>query len=162
MATRPELLNGAAELNSADSTITHADERAPIVARIAVALLVAGCLVGVVWGFGSGANQTGKPLPKEIEMVDPVQNALTVPSQSSITVDLKFGYDAALLLDGVEIPLDQTTYEKATAVLRFTPGPGKDLRELPGGLRSATVVYWPVTGDRETNGQAFSWTFSIN
>lgn len=137
-------------------------ERAPLPARIAIGLLVLGCLVGVTWGFGSAKNQTQGLLPSGIESVSPVNNALTVPGQSTITVDLKFGYDADLIIDGVEIPRDQTKYDKATAVLRFTPGPDTDLRELPGGVRRVMVVFWPLDGTREANGETYNWTFTVN
>jgi hypothetical protein len=139
----------------------RAAERAPLLARIAIGLLVVGCLVGVTWGFGSAKNQTPGQLPTSIEAVSPVDNALTVPGQSTISVDLKFGYDADLIIDGVEIPRDQTVYDKATAVVRFTPGPGKDLKLLPGGIRRVMVIYWPLTGTRDANGQSYQWTFTV-
>ena len=136
-------------------------ERAPLKARIAIGLLVLGCLVGVTWGFGSAKNQTEGQLPSAIEAISPVNNALTVPSQSTITVDLKFGFDADLVIDGVEIPRDQTKYDKATAVLRFTPGPDKDMKELAGGVRRVLVIYWPLEGTREANGETYNWTFTV-
>jgi hypothetical protein len=139
----------------------RAAERAPLPARIAIGLLVVGCLVGVTWGFGSAKNQTAGQLPKSIEAVSPVDNALTVPGQSTISVDMKFGFDAALVIDGVEIPRDQTVYDAGTAVLRFTPGPEKDLKLLPGGVRRVMVIYWPLSGTQEANGQIYQWTFTV-
>jgi hypothetical protein len=138
------------------------NDRAPLIVRIGVGLLVGVCILGVIWGFGSEKNQTGPQPPPELEAVSPLPEALTVPSQSSISVDMKFGYDATLIIDGVEVPQDQTVYEKATAVLRFTPGPTTDLKSLPGGLRRVTVIYWPIQSDRETSGKPFSWTFTVN
>jgi hypothetical protein len=147
--------------SAAHRRAARAAERAPLPARIAIGLLVLGCLVGVTWGFGSTKNQTEGQLPSAIESVNPVNNALTVPSQSTISVNLKFGYDADLIIDGVEIPRDQTKYDKATAELRFTPGPDKDLKILPGGIRRVMVVYWPLSGTREANAQTYQWTFSV-
>lgn len=146
---------------TADRRAQRKAERAPLPARIAIGLLVLGCLVGVTWGFGSAKNQTEGQLPSVIESVSPVNNALTVPSQSTITVDLKFGYDADLVIDGVEIARDQTKYDKATAVLRFTPGLDKDMKELAGGVRRVMVIYWPLDGTRETNGLTYNWTFTV-
>jgi hypothetical protein len=156
----PELEMSVAD-SAAHRRAERAAERAPLKARIAIGLLVLGCLVGVTWGFGSTKNQTEGQLPSSIESVSPVNNALTVPAQSTITVNLKFGYDADLIIDGVEIPRDQTKYDKATAELRFTPGPDKDLKVLPGGTRRAMIVYWPLTGTREANGEIYQWTFSV-
>jgi hypothetical protein len=153
------------EMSTTDHAATRraerSAERAPLLARIAIGLLVVGCLVGVTWGFGSAKNQTSGQLPTSIEAVSPVDNALTVPGQSTISVDMKFGFDATLIIDGVEIPRDQTSYDPGTAVLRFTPGPDKDLKLIPGGVRRAMVVYWPVSGTRDANGQIYQWTFTV-
>ena len=157
------LMDQIPELEAAStSPEARVDDRAPLIVRIGVGLLVGLCIVGVIWGFGSEKNQTGAQPPAELEAVSPLPEALTVPSQSSISVDMKFGYDATLILDGVEIPKDQTVYEKATAVLRFTPGPDTDVHSLPGGVRRVTAIYWPVQSDRETSGKPFSWTFTVN
>lgn len=155
------LETGTEELTEEARRAQRQVERAPLKARIAIGLLVLGCLVGVTWGFGSAKNQTEGQLPSSIEAISPVNNALTVPSQSTITVDLKFGFDADLVIDGVEIPRDQTKYDKATAVLRFTPGVDTDMKELAGGVRRVMVIYWPLDGTREANGQTYNWTFTV-
>ena len=128
--------------------------------RLLVALLVAGALVGVVWGFSQSTSPV-RSMPEAVEALSPVPGAQTVPNQSTITADLQFGMVGVLIIDGKEIPDDQAHYVRATGELSFTPGEGKDLARLPGGPRRATVIYWPEQGTRETNAREFSWVFTV-
>ena len=128
--------------------------------RLLVALIVAGALVGVVWGF-SQSTAPVRSMPEEVEALSPLPGAQTVPNQSTITADLQFGMVGVLIIDGKEIPDDQVRYVRATGELSFTPGEEKELIRLPGGPRRATVIYWPEQGTRETNAREFSWTFTV-
>jgi hypothetical protein len=102
--------------------------------------------------------------PDGIDSVDPLPKALTVPAQSTVKVDLSFGYDGALVINGREIPIDQINREavKNTGVFLFTPAEGSEFRLLPGPLVTAKVIFWPVTSTRAKDGQEFEWTFSVN
>ena len=131
------------------------------VQRLAVSLLVAACLIGLFWGLSQARNELSS-IPTTIESLSPVPGAQTVPAQSSITAVLHFGQVGALIIDGNEIPDDQLTFVRATGTLTFTPGPGRDLERLPGGVRRATVVYWPAIGSREANGREYTWSFTVN
>ena len=128
--------------------------------RLLVALLVAGALVGVVWGFSQSTSPV-RSMPEAVEALSPVPGAQTVLNQSTITADLQFGMVGVLIIDGKEIPDDQAHYVRATGELSFTPGEGKDLARLPGGPRRVTVIYWPEQGTRETNAREFSWVFTV-
>ena len=100
-------------------------------------------------------------MPVEVEGLNPLPNAQTVPNQSTITADLQFGMVGVLIIDGREIPDDQVNYVRATGELSFTPGDGQELARLPGGPIRATVIYWPEQGTRETNAREFSWPFTV-
>ena len=128
--------------------------------RLLVALLVAGALVGVVWGFSQSTSPV-RSMPEAVEALAPVPGAQTVPNQSTITADLQFGMVGVLIIDGKEIPDDQAHYVRATGELSFTPGEGKELVRLPGGPRRATVIYWPEQGTREANAREFSCVFTV-
>ena len=128
--------------------------------RLLVALVVAGALVGVVWGFSQSETPV-RTLPVEVEGLNPVLGAQTVPNQATVTADLQFGMVGVLIIDGREIPEDQDTYVRATGELSFTPGVGQEFTRLPGGPIRATVIYWPEQGSRETNAREFSWTFTV-
>ena len=128
--------------------------------RLLVALIVAGALGGIYWGF-SQSTEPVRSMPEAVEALNPVPGAQTVPNQSTVTVDLQFGMVGVLIIDGKEIPDDQANYVRATGELSFTPGDGKELVRLPGGPRVATVIYWPEQGSRETDAREFSWRFTV-
>jgi hypothetical protein len=126
-----------------------------------MAATVALCLYGIIWAFGAAQTDPAVKLPAQIEALNPVQDAQTVPGQSTVTVDFVFGITGELNIDGIDIPADESVYEKSQAMLSFSPGVGRTLEVLPGGLRRATVYYWPVGTTREAAGRAFSWTFTV-
>jgi hypothetical protein len=137
------------------------DGRSSLTLRVAMAAIVGLCLYGIIWAFGVAQTDPAVKLPAQIEALNPVQDAQTVPGQATVTVDFVFGITGELNIDGVDIPADETVYEKSQAMLSFSPGVGRALKLLPGGLRRATVYYWPVSATRETAGRAFSWTFTV-
>jgi hypothetical protein len=100
--------------------------------------------------------------PEGLEAVDPIPAAQTVPAQTIIRADLEFGYEGALILNGREIPADQTKLELSTGLLTFTPASGNDYALLPGSVVRMTVEYWPRNGTRKADGQAFSWSFTVS
>ena len=124
-------------------------------------MIVATALIGLIWGLSQARNELTS-IPTTIESLNPVPGAETVPAQSSVTAVLHFGQVGALIIDGREIPDDQISFVRATGTITFTPGPGKDLERLPGGVRRATVVYWPSVGSREANAREYTWSFTVN
>ncbi len=100
--------------------------------------------------------------PDGLEAVDPVPQAQTVPAQTIIRADLDFGYEGAFILNGREIPADQTKLEASTGLLTFTPAAGTDYTLLPGSVVRMTVEYWPLKGTRSADSQAFSWSFTVS
>ena len=110
-------------------------------------------------------NETPEPdegLPAAIERVDPAPNSPVVPSQSTISVDLAFGFESVLLLNGVELPLDQLDRGVAQAILRWTPGRDQEFRRLPAGRQCAGVEYWPQSGTQAKDGLSYEWCFNVN
>lgn len=100
--------------------------------------------------------------PEHLESVTPENSSQNVPGQASIVANLEFGYTGALIINGREIPMDQVDEVVATGELRFSPGDGKDLRRLPGGALSVTVVFWPSQGTREVDADSYSWVLNVN
>ncbi len=128
-----------------------------------------GAILGVALAFYllllafSGAQiGTKVNYPVGLEAVDPIPQAQTVPAQTIIRADLEFGYEGAFILNGREIPADQTKLETSTGLFTFTPAEGNDYKLLPGSVVSMTVEYWPVKGTRATDGQSFSWSFTVS
>lgn len=149
-----------------------------------ISLAIAACLVLI--GFGFSAAVTGRDaqqLPDAIESIDPGDGD-RVLRQTRILVDLVTGYEAVLIVDGVELPtvrIDQLTgpdgrapepgeqvvlppvaiYDPGNATIGFQPVPGALIEEFAEGLHEATVVYWRSVEGRERSRQ-YSWTFRVS
>ena len=112
--------------------------------------------------FGGAEIGTKVIYPIGLEAVEPIPRAQTVPAQTIVRADLDFGYEGAFLLNGREIPADQTKLEASTGLFTFTPAEGNDYKLLPGSLVTMTLEYWPVKGTRAKDGQTFTWSFSVS
>ena len=119
-------------------------------------------LVGLVYTLSSTETKVPLRYPEHLEGVTPENGSQNVPAQSSIAADLEFGYSGALIVNGKELPKDQVDETVATGVVRFTPGPDKDIRRLPGGAVNITVVFWPTQGNRDVDSQSYQWVLNVN
>jgi hypothetical protein len=135
-------------------------KRLPTLGVVLLLGLAAWLLIGA---FTTADTSITTNYPEGLDRVDPIPKAQTVPSQSTILVDLAFGYDAELYLNGTYIPRDQLNRAsiEQTGVFSYTPSEGAIYRLLPGSLVTAKVVFWPTTGSQTEDGQTFEWTFSV-
>jgi hypothetical protein len=148
-----------------------------------ISLAIAACLVMI--GFGFSAAVTGRDaqqLPDAIESIDPGSGD-RVLRQTRIFVDLVTGYEAVLVVDGIELPtvrIDQLTgpdgrapepgeqvvlppvaiYDPGNATIAFQPVDGAPIEEFVEGLHEVTVVYWRSVESRERSRQ-YSWSFRV-
>ena len=155
--------------------------------RIDVGLLIACCVIAgglllIIWGFSSAlTGDDGVDRPDEIEDVSPVENAIQVLQQDAVVVDLQFGLDAVLVIDGIELetsrlgendddiePGQQQTTDPSTAVydagnarITFRPADGAPIEEWTEGRHTATVIYWPIDEGREAGTSRYSWSFDV-
>jgi hypothetical protein len=149
---------------------------------LGLSLLIAIGLVLI--GRGLAISITGDDrakLPDTIERVDPVPEAVQVPNQTSVFVDLESGYTGVLVIDGTELPtvdiddlaeqfsaepgqqieLPATTiYEGGNATLTFTPSDEALITGFDTGLHRAQVIYWKVEESRQRP-RTYSWTFTV-
>lgn len=161
--------------------------------RIDVKLLIAslGIAIGVVivvlglLSSVTGRDQLG--LPDAIESVDPITRATQVPQQTRVFVDLIDGYQAVLVIDGVELPTvalddvskvppalggdqatggdqielpDGTLYEPGNNTYTYVPDEGALVEPFSTGQHTATVIYWKTEDGRE-KAQTYSWNFYV-
>ena len=121
--------------------------------------VAAGAIALIIYGvFGTDDAQIAVA-PREIEDYSPVDGALET-SQTTISVDLIDDYTGALIVDGVEIPLDQSqSGANDIGVLVYRPTQDTITGELEPGIHHVTVEYWPTTQPRESSSRAFRWTF---
>jgi hypothetical protein len=135
-------------------------------------LIVLAAATGVT---GDDAND----LPDAVESITPVRDAVQVPAQTQVIVDLAEGYEGRLTIDDVTFPtmrMEDLTqnpdagaqveipagvvFEPGNDTLTFTPGPGIEIESFDQGIHRVSLVYW----DRENgedNARTFSWIFNV-
>lgn len=148
---------------------------------LAVSLAVGLGLTLVVLGFLSGT--TGRDAlgyPDAILDIAPAPNDRQVLSQTEIRVDLADGYEAVLVLDGVEVPTTPLTdiagglaepgqqidlpptaiYDQGNSLIRFTPSDGAVVESYAVGRHDVTVIFWEIEKGRNT-ARSYSWSFEV-
>jgi len=134
-------------------------------------------------GFGFVTSVTGDDvtkLPSSIESITPTPDAVQVPSQTNVVVDLAEGYEGTLTIDGIPFPTRRleefssanvepgtqvdippgVLFEPGNDTLTFTPGPGIDVTEFDEGNHTVRVVYWRAEiGEQEA--RTYTWTFHV-
>ena len=152
-----QALPGGAVPNPSNPSIWK--KRLPLLATI-LAVGLAFYLLLIAFAGAEIGNKVKYPVG--LEAVDPIPESQTVPAQTIIRADLEFGYEGAFMLNGREIPADQTKLERSTGLLSFTPASGNEFTLLPGSVVRMTVEYWPIKGTREADGRAFNWSFTVS
>ena len=150
-------------------------------------LVSVGVAVGLVF-IGAGLNSavTGRDaqgLPDVISSISPGPGD-EVLRQSQVFVDFVDGYDAVLVIDGIELPvtrLDELTnadgkqpkpgsqvdipptaiYDPGNYTISFTPQEGAPIEKFSQGTHTGAVIYWKVTESRARS-KTFTWEFSAN
>lgn len=174
-----------AEPSASDTIDSEPGRRRRIDRGLLAASFVIACgIVLVVWGVAVAVTgDDGIDRPEEIETVQPVENAIQVLQQERIVVDLEAGYEARLVLDGVELPtstIGQTdvdpaltvepgqqvdlpttaVYDPGNAVISFQPVEGALVESLEQGPHEVTVVYWRTEDGPET-ARSYTWQFEV-
>lgn len=151
----------ASTMTSAGTGAANARRRA-LFARLGVAALIALAIALLISGVSGRSTGDAGALPEGIDAVGPAALATNVPSQSTVFADLAFGNTGVLVIGGREIPLDQLDYVRATGMLSFTPGEGKEYKKLPGNDLRVVAIFWPEQGDRATDAREYAWTFKVS
>ena len=138
-------------------------------------------LTFVVYGLLSattGRDSLG--YPDAIVDISPAPNDRQVLSQTEISVDLEDGYEATLVLDGIELPttrLEDVTgvlaepgqqielpptaiYDQGNSLIRFEPTDGAPIEKYSVGEHQVTVVFWKIEDGRGT-ARSYSWSFEV-
>lgn len=147
-------------------------------------LAIAAGLMLIVFGFTTAlTGDDGIDRPEAVESVLPVENAIQVLRQDRIVVDLLPGYEARLVLDGVDLPttvigqsevdpsvqaqpgqqIDLPTtavFDPGNAVISFQPIEGALIETLEQGRHDATVFFWKIEEGPEF-ARSYSWNFEV-
>lgn len=139
------------------------DARA-LVRRIVIAslLIVAG---GLVWYSATIKGEPPAPdlTDTAVEQLVPARDTPTAIRQAEIGIDLAPGWDADLVINGIDIPEDEERDNAPLNQVFFKPGEGKTIEALPPGPVEVTAIIWrPVDGEsRESGSRTVTWSFRV-
>lgn len=131
-------------------------------------LVIVGLLVlagGLLW---YSASIKGEPAPPSltdsaVEVLVPARDTPTAIRQAEIGIDLATGWDADLIINGVDIPQDEERNNAPLNQVFFKPGEGKVIEALaPGEVRVTAIIWRPVDGEsREQGSRSVTWSFRV-
>jgi len=150
-----------------------------------IASLVIACgLALVVFGLITAlTGDDGIDRPDAIESVQPVENSVQVLQQERVIVDLLPGYEARLIIDGIElptttigqsdvdpsvqvqpgqqVPLPTTAvFDPGNAVISFQPVEGALIETFTQGVHEARVIFWRIE-DGPEQALSYRWEFNV-
>ncbi len=142
----------------------------PVIRRSVVAVLLAaaaGLIVVIANGAVTGNDSVSSTRPASIDRLIPSSGA-QVLRQAQVGVDLAVGYDAYLIVNGVEIR-NTATEEDPDGLNRsltpdgytitYAPGPGKRVEALLTELNEVTAMVWRQA-DGPSSASPTYWTFT--
>jgi hypothetical protein len=158
-------------------------KKRPFDPKLAVAsLAIASGLVLIGWGvMRSVTGDEVTKLPGAIESIDPVPDAVQVPSQTAIVVDLAEGYTGRLVIDGVayetvarsgllaaepepgtqvDVPAG-VLFDDGNDTLTFSPGDEVGFDEFAEGNHQVQVIYWKLIDGEGPTARSYIWTFHV-
>jgi hypothetical protein len=140
--------------------------------------VIASGMALIIWGFFTAiTGDEGVERPAQIESISPVENAVQVLQQEGVSVDLQFGYEAALIIDGIELEttnigeleaepgqllaLPSTAiFDPGNSIISFSPAEDAAITEWSEGRHQARVVYWKIEEGRD-NARSYNWAFEV-
>lgn len=152
--------------------------RRPDRGLLGASFVIAAGFALIVWGFFTAiTGDEGVDRPLAIESISPVENAVQVLQQERIAVDLQFGYEAVLIVDGIELETTNigqleaqrgeqlalpptAIFDPGNSVISFVPNENAAITELTQGRHTARVIYWRLDEGRE-NAKSYNWTFVV-
>jgi len=169
---------GAHAPGTADADAFPPGRRRPDRGLLIASFVIACGFALIVWGFFTAiTGDEGIVRPDAIEDLSPVENAVQVLQQEGVTVNLQFGYEAVLVIDGIELETTNiggieaepgqllsfpstAIFDPGNAVISFTPDDDAAITEWTEGRHQVQVVYWKIEEGR-ANARSYTWTFEV-
>jgi hypothetical protein len=176
----PERIPG----DTSDTTASARPRRRLDRGLLIASLAIAGGLVLIIFGFTTAlTGDDGIDRPEAIESVQPVENAVQVLQQERVVVDLQAGYEARLVIDGIELPttvigqsdvdpfeqpapgqqIDLPTtavFDPGNNVISFQPVEGAPIESFTEGLHDVQVIFWKIE-DGPEQALSYRWEFNV-
>ena len=170
-----------------DVTLDQAPEILPTKRRrikLETVLISLGILVGVMFViYGLNSATTGRDAlgyPAEIIDISPAPNDRQVLSQTEVSVNLEDGYEAVLVLDGIEIPTTRledfvpvaakpgqqielpptAIYDQGNSLIRFEPTKGAVIEKYTVGIHKVKCIFWKIEEGRAA-AKSYEWSFEV-
>lgn len=190
-ATEPDAVVGdplPAAADTADAPAARADVDRPKRrldrGLLVASLVIASGLILVIFGVTTAlTGNDGIDRPDAIESLQPVENAVQVLQQERVVVDLQAGYEARLVIDGIELPttiigqsdvdpFDQAepgqqvelptsaVFDPGNAIISFQPVEGALIESFDQGLHEARVIFWRIE-DGPEQARSYRWEFNV-
>ncbi|HSP28180.1 MAG TPA: hypothetical protein VLN74_06490 [Ilumatobacteraceae bacterium] len=147
-------------------------------------LVIAVGLVLVVFAMTTAlTGNDGIDRPEAIESIQPVENAVQVLQQERVVVDLLAGYEARLIIDGIELPTTvigqsdvdpfeqpapgqqvelptTAVFDPGNAVISFQPVEGALIESFTEGIHEVRIIYWRIE-DGPEQALSYRWEFNV-
>ncbi|MGI9645314.1 MAG: hypothetical protein ACR2O6_08410 [Ilumatobacteraceae bacterium] len=168
------------DIEHAEAAGEHSSRRSrrrPDWGLLIASLAIAGGLILIGWGLLTAVTgDEGVDRPDAIENLTPVEDAIQVLQQESVIVDLEFGWEGRLRIDGIDIPtttigeievepgeqLDlppTAIFDPGNAVISFRPTDGAVIESWSAGPHQVELVYWRIEDGVET-ARTYVWSFN--
>ena len=136
-----------------------------LVLRRVVIIGLLALAAGMVWVSASYKGEPPDPVLTDsaVEQLIPARDTPTAIRQAEIGIDLAFGWDGDLVINGVVIPEDEERNDEAQSQIFFKPGPGKAIESLSPGVVTVTAIIWrPGAGQtRDIGSRPVTWSFRV-
>jgi hypothetical protein len=188
LATKPDSAGEDTPDTTSDTTLDTTASGRPrrrLDRGLLIASLAIACgLILIIFGFTTAlTGDDGIDRPEAIESVQPVENAVQVLRQERVVVDLQAGYEARLVIDGIELPttvigqsevdpFDQpapgqqvdlpttAVFDPGNSVISFQPVEGAPIESFTEGLHEVQVIFWKIE-DGPEQALSYRWEFNV-
>jgi hypothetical protein len=127
---------------------------------VVVGVLLAVASLGALLLTEADTSRVTVPPQAAVETVNPANGEIL---QDAITADLRNDLTGVLVIDGTEVPEDQTDRVESLGQVSFRPGPGTEIDRFEPGTHTVVVLYWEQGKPRPKHPQSYPWTFrSVN
>ncbi|MFK8023734.1 MAG: hypothetical protein AB8G26_07200 [Ilumatobacter sp.] len=174
------------DIATAPSDMATGDEvrrlRPPVDKGLLAACFVIACgLFAIIWGVGSAiTGDEGIDRPDAIENLSPVENAQQVFQQQQVRVDLQAGFEAVLVIDGIELETTSigqvvvnpendgqqlsipptAVFDPGNNVITFRPSDDAVITSFSEGRHNVQVIFWMIEEGRES-ARSYRWSFDV-
>ena len=112
-----------------------------------IALVIAVAGIAVITLAVLARDGDGPSIDPAVEELIPTKDAVSVPVQSSVTIDLQDRpqYRISLRINGVVIPESEVLFSRSLNRLNYIVGEGQTVEELRPGRNCAQAEFYSIT-----------------